>query len=171
MSNSYHNPPGLFPPYANYAHAVETPPNSRTLYVSGLNAFEADGVSMPGSFEGQAHVVWDHLGLVLDAAGMTYSDLVSLRFYLATTADDPANVEILRGPSRHARRSPHGHQLHSARTGVADRDRGRRRSRRLTRRARRRRDRSRTMIHHTNPAAIRGNSKSSRCDDEHSVDR
>ncbi len=96
MSNSYHNPPGLFPPYANYAHAVETPPNSRTLYVSGLNAFEADGVSMPGSFEGQAHVVWDHLGLVLDAAGMTYSDLVSLRFYLAATADDRANVEILR---------------------------------------------------------------------------
>jgi enamine deaminase RidA (YjgF/YER057c/UK114 family) len=37
MSNSYHNPPGLFPPYANYAHAVETPPNSRTLYVSGLS--------------------------------------------------------------------------------------------------------------------------------------
>jgi enamine deaminase RidA (YjgF/YER057c/UK114 family) len=28
--------------------------------------------------------------------GMTYSDLVSLRFYLAATADDPANVEILR---------------------------------------------------------------------------
>jgi 2-iminobutanoate/2-iminopropanoate deaminase len=39
--------------------------------------------------------VWHHLGAILESAGMTYADLVSLRFFLASAADDPANVEIL----------------------------------------------------------------------------
>jgi enamine deaminase RidA (YjgF/YER057c/UK114 family) len=91
-----HNPPGLFPPYAGYAHAVEVPPGARTLYVSGLNGFERDGVTMPPDFEGQASLVWRHLGTALSAAGMGYDDLVSLRFYLASAADDPANVALIR---------------------------------------------------------------------------
>lgn len=91
-----HNPAGVFPPYANYAHAVEVPPGARTLYISGLNGFEADGRTMPASFEEQARLVWRHLGVVLESAGMSYADLVSLRFFLAAAADDPANVAILR---------------------------------------------------------------------------
>lgn len=35
-----HNPPGVFPPYSGYAHAVEVPPGARTLYISGLNGYE-----------------------------------------------------------------------------------------------------------------------------------
>ena len=50
---------------------------------------------MPASFADQAEQVWDHLATVLVDAGMAYEDLVSLRFYLADPADDPANVEIL----------------------------------------------------------------------------
>lgn len=90
-----HNPARLFPPYANYAHAVEVPAGARTLYISGLNGFETDGITMPASFSEQAGLVWRHLGVVLDAAGMSYADLVSLRFFLAAAADDPANVAIL----------------------------------------------------------------------------
>ena len=95
MPITTHNPDGVFPPYRNYAHAVEVPAGARTLYVSGLNGYEADGVSMPEDFAGQAALVWRHLGVVLGAAGMTYDDLVSLRFFLARAADDPDNVALL----------------------------------------------------------------------------
>jgi 2-iminobutanoate/2-iminopropanoate deaminase len=86
----------MFPPYAAYAHAVEVPPGARTLYVSGLNGYEADGATVPTDFEAQARLVWQHLGHALAAAGMTYADLVQLRFYLASAADDPANVALIR---------------------------------------------------------------------------
>ncbi len=82
-------------PGAAYAHAVEVPSGARTLHISGLNGFEADGVTMPVAFADQAELVWDHLATVLADAGMAYDDLVSLRFYLADPADDPANVAIL----------------------------------------------------------------------------
>jgi 2-iminobutanoate/2-iminopropanoate deaminase len=96
MSVTSHNPSMMFPPYANYAHAVEVPPGARTLYISGLNGYESDGVTMPADFEGQARLVWRHLGTVLANAGMSYGDLVSLRFFLTSAADDPANVALLR---------------------------------------------------------------------------
>jgi enamine deaminase RidA (YjgF/YER057c/UK114 family) len=42
-----HNPADMFPPYVNYAHAVEVSAGARMLYVSGLNGFEQDGTTMP----------------------------------------------------------------------------------------------------------------------------
>jgi RimJ/RimL family protein N-acetyltransferase len=91
-----YNPATLFPPYTGYAHAVEVPSGARTLYVSGLNGYEPDGTSMPADFEGQARLVWRHLGSALASAGMTYADLVQLRFYLASAEDDPTNVALIR---------------------------------------------------------------------------
>jgi 2-iminobutanoate/2-iminopropanoate deaminase len=95
MSIVAHNPAGAFPPYRGYAHAVEVPAGARTLYISGLNGYGRDGVTMPSDFAGQADWVWRHLGTILESAAMGYSDLVSLRFFLASAADDPANVDIL----------------------------------------------------------------------------
>ena len=91
-----YNPATIFPPYAGYAHAVEVPSGARTLYVSGLNGYEPDGTSMPADFEGQSRLVWRHLGSALASAGMTYADLVQLRFYLASAEDDPTNVALIR---------------------------------------------------------------------------
>jgi enamine deaminase RidA (YjgF/YER057c/UK114 family) len=91
-----HNPPGVFPPYANYAHAVEVAAGARLLFISGLNGFEADGETMPPDFEGQAELIWSHLERILSAAEMSIDDLVSLRFYLAAPAHDPANVAVLK---------------------------------------------------------------------------
>jgi RimJ/RimL family protein N-acetyltransferase len=91
-----HNPDSLFPPYAGYPHAVEVPAGARTVYVSGLNGYEQDGTSMPPDFEGQARLVWRHLASALAASGMTYADLVQLRFYLRHADDDPANVALIR---------------------------------------------------------------------------
>ena len=90
-----YNPSTLFPPYTGYAHAVEVPPGARTLYSSGLNGYEADGQTIPPDFEDQARLVWRHLGEALAAAGMTYADLVQLRFYLASAEDDPTNVALI----------------------------------------------------------------------------
>lgn len=95
MALTPHNPPESFPPYANYAHAVEVPAGARTLHISGLNGYEADGTTLPDTFERQAELVWRHLGAALRSAGMSYADLVSVRFYLADPSYDPANVAIL----------------------------------------------------------------------------
>lgn len=91
-----HNPQGVFPPYANYAHAVEVAAGSRLLFISGLNGFEPDGETMPADFEAQADVIWAHLERILADANMSITDLVSLRFYLAAAAHDPANVAVLK---------------------------------------------------------------------------
>jgi 2-iminobutanoate/2-iminopropanoate deaminase len=91
-----HNPRTIFPPYAGYAHAVEVPPGARTLYISGLNGFGADGRGMPADFGGQARLVWKHLASALAAADMTYADLVQLRFYLVSADDDAANVALIK---------------------------------------------------------------------------
>jgi 2-iminobutanoate/2-iminopropanoate deaminase len=94
-TNIAHNPADAFPPYRNYAHAVEVPPGSRTLYISGLNGYDRTGTVMPDSFGEQARNIWAHLRTILASAGMTYADLVSLRFFLASADFDPENVAIL----------------------------------------------------------------------------
>jgi enamine deaminase RidA (YjgF/YER057c/UK114 family) len=91
-----HSPQEVFPPYANYAHAVEVASGARLLFISGLNGFESNGATMPADFEGQAELIWSHLECLLAEADMSIADLVSLRFYLATPAHDPANVAVLK---------------------------------------------------------------------------
>ncbi len=89
-----HNPPGLFPPYRSYSHAVELSAGSRLLIISGLNGYYADGVTMPESFEEQGELIWTHLGTLLQSAGMSYQHIVSLRTYLAHPQYDEANVRL-----------------------------------------------------------------------------
>jgi len=62
--------------------------------VSGLNGYEADGKTLPESFDAQAELIWTHLRTILASAGMEYGDLVSLRTFLADPADDEANVRM-----------------------------------------------------------------------------
>lgn len=94
MTLIQHNPPGVFPPYRSYSHALEVPPGARLLFISGLNGYAVDGVTMPESFEAQGTNIWQHLGTLLAAAGMSYADLVQTRTYLADPSYDPANVAL-----------------------------------------------------------------------------
>lgn len=89
-----HNPPGLFPPYRGYVHALEVPAGSRLLFISGLNGFESDGSTMPDSFEQQAEIIWSHIRSILASAGMGVSNIVSLRTYLADPKYDEANAQM-----------------------------------------------------------------------------
>lgn len=94
MAHTLHNPPDLFPRYANYSHAVEVRGGARLLFISGLNGYLADGKTMPLTFDEQAEIIWGHLKAVLASAGMTVQNLVSLRFYLADPKHDEANVRM-----------------------------------------------------------------------------
>jgi enamine deaminase RidA (YjgF/YER057c/UK114 family) len=55
-----HNPAEVFPAYRAYAHATEVRGDARLLFVSGLNGYEADGKTLPDSFDAQAELIWKH---------------------------------------------------------------------------------------------------------------
>ena len=94
MAITQHNPKELFPQYGNYCHAVEVSGDSRILFISGLNGYKQDGTTMPDSFEDQAEVIWQHIGSILNSAGMNYTNLISMRFYLASPEYDHANMAL-----------------------------------------------------------------------------
>lgn len=94
MPITKHNPPELFPPYRNYSHAVEVSSESRLLFISGLNGYLSDGKTMPDSFEEQGEIIWQHIGTILQSAGMDYQNIVSLRTYLASPEYDEPNVQL-----------------------------------------------------------------------------
>ena len=94
MPITKHNPTELFPQYGNYSHAVEVSGNSRLLFISGLNGYLSDGMTMPDSFEEQGEIIWRYIGIILKSAGMTYEHIVSLRTYLSSPAYDEPNVKL-----------------------------------------------------------------------------
>lgn len=94
MPITRHNPEALFPVYRNYSHAIEVSGDSRLLFISGLNGYLADGTTMPESFEEQGEIIWDHIGVILKSAGMTYDNIVSLRTYLSRPDYDEPNVRL-----------------------------------------------------------------------------
>lgn len=91
-----HNPEKMYPQYQSYSHAVEIRNGSRLLIISGLNGYLPDGKSMPETFEEQGEIIWQHLGTILESAGMGYQNLVSIRTYLASPEFDEANVSLRR---------------------------------------------------------------------------
>jgi 2-iminobutanoate/2-iminopropanoate deaminase len=94
MSIIHHNPDGVFPPYRNYSHAVEVKGDASILFISGLNGYLQDGVTMPESFEEQGELIWQHIGTILKSAAMTYQNVISIRTYLADPSYDEANVQL-----------------------------------------------------------------------------
>ena len=91
-----HNPEKVYPQYQSYSHAIEVSSGSRLLIISGLNGYLADGKSIPETFEEQGEMIWTHLGTILESAQMSYQNLVSIRFYLASPEFDEANVRLRR---------------------------------------------------------------------------
>src|SRR5688572_28324521 len=94
MPITQHNPSALFPPYRAYSHAVEVRGDARILFISGLNGYEADGRTMPESFDAQADLIWTHIQTILHAVGMQLQHIVSLRTYLADPVYDEPNVRM-----------------------------------------------------------------------------
>ena len=60
-----HNPAAVFPPYRCYAHATEIRGDSRLLFVSGLNGYQADGKTLPESFDEQVRLGTQEISLTV----------------------------------------------------------------------------------------------------------
>ena len=76
----------LHPHSRNAPHAVEVPPGARLLFTNGQTGTTPDGIT-PESTEAQALVVFERLRTILQAACMTFGDIVRLNTYL-TYEDD-----------------------------------------------------------------------------------
>jgi len=76
-----YNPASISSSRSNYSHAVEVPPNARTLYISGQVPVAADG-STPEGIEDQVVLAFDNVQTVLAEAGMSLDDVVRVNVYL-----------------------------------------------------------------------------------------
>lgn len=72
---------GLAPPAASYAHAVVSEDTARWLHTSGVVPVAPDG-TVPSGIGDQADVVWSNMMSLLDEAGMTVADIVSVTTYV-----------------------------------------------------------------------------------------
>ncbi len=84
-----YNPASISSSRSNYSHAVEVPPNARTLYISGQVPVAADG-STPEGIEDQVMLAFDNVQTVLAEAGMSLDDVVRVNVYLTDESYFPA---------------------------------------------------------------------------------
>lgn len=84
-----YNPALISSSRSNYSHAVEVPPNARTLYISGQVPVAADG-STPEGIEDQVVLAFDNVQTVLAEAGMSLDDVVRVNVYLTDESYFPA---------------------------------------------------------------------------------
>lgn len=87
-------PVAMSTPVANYAHAIHVSGASEWLFTCGVVPTRADG-SVPDSIEGQADVVWENIALLLDDAGMTMGDVVSVTTYVVADADMAGRLPVV----------------------------------------------------------------------------
>tara|TARA_R110000772_G_scaffold231592_2_gene342585 strand:- start:62034 stop:62426 length:393 start_codon:yes stop_codon:yes gene_type:complete len=66
-------------------HATEVPPNSRLLFCNGQVGARLDG-SIPDSTEEQVRVIFERIAIILEAAGMTFQDVVKFSVYVTDKA-------------------------------------------------------------------------------------
>jgi len=83
----------IYPHSRNAAHAVEVPPNARLLFTNGQTGTKADGTT-PRSTEEQTVVVFGRLKAILEAANMTYRDIIRLNTYLTNREDIHAFLDV-----------------------------------------------------------------------------
>jgi enamine deaminase RidA (YjgF/YER057c/UK114 family) len=83
----------IYPHSRNAAHAVEVPPGARLLFTNGQTGTQPDGV-MPTSAGEQAAVVFERLQAILQAADMTFQDIVRLNAYLTDEADIQTFLDV-----------------------------------------------------------------------------
>ena len=76
-------PPGIRAPFARYSYGVEIPPGHRILVCSGqLGISAADQV--PPTIEEQTHLCFRNIGVVLEAAGFAFSNVVRINAFVVS---------------------------------------------------------------------------------------
>ena len=82
------NPTGIAPPFSRYAHAVETEPGARLLFISGQVGIRPDG-TMCETEAAQHEQAWRNLFAVLAEAGLGARDLVEVTVYVTGRSGVP----------------------------------------------------------------------------------
>lgn len=86
------NPPHVFPPGSNYAHAVlHRMGGMRRLLVSGQVGHRLDG-SVPTDFVSQMDLAWDNLLEIIEAADMTIDNILKITMF----AVPPNSITMVR---------------------------------------------------------------------------
>ncbi|MET0605902.1 MAG: RidA family protein [Beijerinckiaceae bacterium] len=78
-------PPELRPPFANYSHGVEVPPQSRLIFASGQLGIGPDD-KVPEDAGAQADLCFANIRSILAAAGMAMGDIVRINAFVTDRA-------------------------------------------------------------------------------------
>ena len=81
-SKTYHSPSEIGAPLANYSHSVECAPGQRWLFASGQLGNDEHG-EIPDDAEAQAHLCFEKIKSLLEAAEMSMSDLVRINAFVS----------------------------------------------------------------------------------------
>jgi enamine deaminase RidA (YjgF/YER057c/UK114 family) len=91
MKLTTHNPPSIYPPSGDYAHALEVTDPKRFLFVAGTMGL--DPASAPGkTLDEQLALIWTNLKAILASADMTVDNIVRLTSYLRDPSYAEANA-------------------------------------------------------------------------------
>jgi 2-iminobutanoate/2-iminopropanoate deaminase len=77
-------------PAAAYTQAVEVVDASRMLFISGQLGTDMNGAA-PSTMEEQARLAWRNLGAQLQAAGMSFDNLVKIVMFIPDASEIPAS--------------------------------------------------------------------------------
>ena len=85
MSNaiSFSNPAGVHAPAGAYTHGVTVSAHAKVLYVSGQIGVRPDGL-LGASLSEQADQAYRNLGVILEANGFHFTDIVKLTTYIVS---------------------------------------------------------------------------------------
>jgi enamine deaminase RidA (YjgF/YER057c/UK114 family) len=79
---THHTPAGIHPPFARYSHAVEVPPQARTVFCAGQLGITADG-TIPEDAAAQAELCFTNIAAILAEARMTLADIVRINAHVS----------------------------------------------------------------------------------------
>lgn len=79
------NPPSISPPFARYAHGVETTPGTRLVVTSGQLALRPDG-TVPEGARAQADQCFAQVAAILAEAGMGPGDVIRINAFVTDRA-------------------------------------------------------------------------------------
>lgn len=109
MPKEYINPPSLFRSLEHGFSQAVSASGTRTLYVSGQTAWDANRQLVGGAdLASQARQAFRNLQTVVEASGGTISDVVSLRIYIVGYGPEKAEAvgsalrEFFTGPAKPA---------------------------------------------------------------------
>ena len=92
MFNSM-NPEGVAPPFRQYVHSIEVPPNCRWLSISGQIGVAPEG-TVPDGITAQTELAWANNLKILEANGMGIENIVKVIQYLTRVEDRDAHFKV-----------------------------------------------------------------------------